>query len=208
MNDMMIWLPMLANEEIYIFSQIKEKRIFVGRLWRKSGFFYFEYSPEYKKAKTALALGPEFPIWKSEFKSKTLFASLQDRIPSRQNPAYKDYCKEWGIDENETDELVLLTTIGKRGPSTFIFEPTLNKSYTGNDLRKFRSRLGLSQSEFELLFEVAHATLVRLENATSQNPFYLRYFEVFDKIPEALKLLIQERGIYLHDEKKERILKL
>ena len=46
-----------------------------------------------------------------------------DRIPSKENPAYPDYCKSQGISVNETNPIILLIAIGKRGPSTFIFEP-------------------------------------------------------------------------------------
>ena len=193
--------------EILVYSQTSTKRVYVGRLYKEKGLFLFEYSKTYQSSKKALALGPEFPLWKSRISSKKLFLSLQDRIPSRQNPAYRDYCKQWGIDENENDEFILLTTIGKRGPSTFIFEPKQETNYTGDDLKKFRHRLGLCQSEFESLFGVSHLTLVRLENSTSENPVYLRYFEIMNQVPQALQWLLERRGVNLHDEKKKNILK-
>lgn len=197
----------ITAREIQVFSQTTNKRVYVGTLWKEKGLFRFEYAKTYQTLNKALALGPELPIWKSKFSSKTLFASLKDRIPSRQNPAYKDYCQEWGIDENEKDELLLLATIGSRGPSTFIFEPKQDATYTGEDLKNFRTRLELNQSEFELLFGVSHLTVVRLENLASKNPLYLRYFEVFDQVPQALKWLIEKRGACLHDDKREKILK-
>jgi HipA-like protein len=194
-------------DAIHVFSQTEKKRVYVGKLWREKKSFRFEYSKDYQNSKSAVALGPEFPVWKTEFSSQALFPSLQERIPSRQNPAFKEYCNEWGIDENEKDEFLLLATIGRRGPSTFIFEPYQEKNYSGETLKSFRVGLDLNQAEFETLFGVSHLTLVRLENSTSQNPLYLRYFQVFDEVPEALAWLIEKRGEFLHDNKKAKILK-
>lgn len=193
-------------QEINIYSQTKTKRISVGRLWREGKSYLFEYDNSYKSLKNALPLGPELPLWKSKVTSQKLFQSFLDRIPSKNNPAYVDYCREWGIDENETDVFVLLTTIGRRGPSTFIFETAIQNDYLSSNLKLFRIRLGLSQAEFEALFNISHMTLVGLESGKSKNSFYLNYFELFDKSPEALKWMLKKRGQLLHDEKLMQLL--
>ena len=149
-------------EEINIYSQTRTKRIFVGKLWREGKKYFFEYGKTYKKLKNALPLGPELPLWKDRVSSNTLFPSFSDRIPSKNNPAYKDYCREWRISENEKDIFILLTTIGRRGPSTFIFEEAFKNEYTASQLKDFRNRLELTQSEFEALFNISHMTLYRL----------------------------------------------
>lgn len=188
-------------DKIYVYSQTRTKRIFVGKLTREGKKYFFEYNNNYKKLKSALPLGPELPLWKGKISSSTLFESFLDRIPSRNNPAYKDYCREWGISEHENDVFVLLTTIGRRGPSTFIFEPALVCEFTAAELKTFRAKLGLTQAEFEIFFNISHMTLVRLENGKIQNDFYMNYFHLFAEVPEALAWLLKKRGQLLHDEK-------
>lgn len=199
---------MSQTEEINIYSQTQTKRIFVGKLWREGKKYFFEYDKSYQKLRNALSLGPELPLWKGKVSSNILFSAFSDRIPSKNNPAYKDYCREWGISENEKDVFVLLTTIGRRGPSTFVFEPGFKNEYAASQLKDFRIRLGLTQSEFEVLFDISHMTLVRLETGKLRNDFYLRYFELFDEVPQALAWMLEKRGQFLHDEKRTRLLKI
>lgn len=198
---------MSVVNEIQVFSQTRSKRVLVGKLWRSKGKYFFEYDKSYQKMKNALPLAPEFDLWKSKFSSAKFFPSLEDRIPSKNNPAYPDYCRQWGIHAAEQDKFVLLTTIGKKGPSTFVFEPLREKEFSGDDIRVLRQRLDLIQSEFEKLIGIAHATLVHLENSKSKNDFYLDYLKMLAEVPEALKWLIKERGQYLHDEKRFSLLK-
>ena len=193
--------------EINIYSQTQTKRIFVGKLSREGKKYFFEYGKNYKKLKNALPLGPELPLWKDKVSSNTLFPTFSDRIPSKNNPAYKDYCREWGISENEKDIFILLTTIGRRGPSTFVFEPTFKNEYAASQLKSFRNRLRLTQSEFEVLFNISHMTLSRLEAGKPKGDFYMIYFELFDKVPEALAWMLEKRGQLLHDEKRTHLLK-
>lgn len=192
--------------EILIFSQTRNKRVLVGMLSRKNGKYCFEYDPTYQKKKNSLPLGPEFDLWKSKFVSTKLFPSLADRIPSRENPAYRDYCQQWNIDENEKDIFILLTTIGRRGPSTFVFEPTRQNIYGGENIKSFRNRLDLTQAEFESLVGISHMTLVKLEASRSKNDFYLRQLQLIDEVPEALKWLLHNRGQGLHDQKRLKLL--
>lgn len=192
--------------EILIFSQTRNKRILVGKLWRESTKYHFEYDAAYKKKKNALPLGPEFALWKSKFTATKLFPSIADRIPSKQNPAYADYCQQWNIDKNEKDVFVLLTTIGRRGPSTFLFEPSLQNAYGGEQIKAFRNKLELTQAEFENLVGISHTTLVKLETGQIKNTLHLSLLQIIDQIPEALRWLIMHRGHYLHDEKRLQLL--
>lgn len=192
---------MSKSDKIDVFSQIASRRIFVGNIWRERGLYYFAYDKTYRRFKKSVALGPEFPLWKESFSSKKLFPSLADRIPSRQNPAYKDYCKQWGISAKEDDPFVLLTTIGRRGPSTFVFERA-SQIYSAERLRKFRERIGLNQRDFTLLFGTTQAALTKLETGKGENAFMMTFFMLCDEVPEALKWLLQERGQYIHDDKR------
>lgn len=199
----------MAINKINIFSQIAAKRVFVGSLYKKDNRFYFEYDNQYRRLKKAVALGPEFESWQEKFSSKELFPSLADRIPSRQNPAYKDYCEQWGISEDESDPFVLLTTIGRRGPSTFVFEAAPDE-YTAEQIKAFRNKLNLNQREFAFLFDITQTTLSKLEQGKSSLSIITYFIRLCDEVPEALLRLLKIRGQYIHDDKKieiERMLK-
>lgn len=192
---------MSKNDKIDVFSQIASRRVFVGNVRREHGLFCFSYDKKYRRLKGSVALGPEFPLWKESFSSEKLFPSLADRIPSRQNPAYEDYCRQWGILPTEDDPFVLLTTIGRRGPSTFVFEKA-PRSYSAEKLKGFRERLGLNQRDFALLFGTTQATLTKLETGKGENAFMMTFFMLCDEEPAALKWLLQERGQCIHDGKR------
>src|SRR6202022_1252354 len=83
------------------------------------------YNKKYAHSKNAIPIGPDLHLFKLHHQSKKgkLFSSFIDRIPEKSNPAYKDYCKAEGISSTEKNPIILLGTIGKRGPSSFIFEP-------------------------------------------------------------------------------------
>lgn len=195
---------MSENHKIEVFSQIASRRIFVGSVWREHGLFHFAYDRKYRRLRKSVALGPEFPLWKESFSSKKLFPSLADRIPSRQNPAYADYCRQWGISVKEDDPLVLLTTIGRRGPSTFVFE-NAPRSYSAEKLRRLRERIGLSQRDFAALFGTTQATLTKLETGKGKNAFMMTFFMLCDEEPAALRWLLRERAQSIHDDKRTSI---
>lgn len=195
---------MSVIHEISVFSQTRSKRDYVGRLWRADGKFHFEYERRYQRLKGAVGLGPEFPLHQKSFSSVELFPSLVDRIPSRQNPAYPDYCAQWGVSVEESDPLILLSTIGRRGPSTFIFEPTI-KNIEGESIRKFRERLELNQREFAALLGLPQLTVGKLEKGQVRNIPIMTYVEMCMQVPQALKWLIKKRGQFIHDEKCSKI---
>lgn len=193
-------------KKINIWSQTKNGRVFVGQLWRENGKYSFEYDRSYQRSKSAVPLGPEFKLLKRSFSSKELFPTFVDRIPSKENPSYRDYCAQWNISPDESDPFVLLTTIGRRGPSTFVFEPPLADVYGAKELKIFRERLQLNQREFSSLFGLTQATLARIETGKTDSPLILRYVELCDKVPAALKWVVDQRGQYIHDQKRALIL--
>jgi len=193
-----------APDKIAVFSQTKGARTKVGILSRVGEKYRFEYDKTYQHSKGAVALGPEFELWKDAFTSTKLFPSLADRIPSKNNPAYVDYCKQWNISQEEADPFILLTTIGRRGPSTFVFE-ALPEDYGAEDIKRFRDKLGLNQREFARLFNISQVTLSGLELGKTKNGTLLLLIKLCAEVPEALQWLLKERGYYLHDNKRAKI---
>src|SRR5262245_48095575 len=121
-----------------VFLEKRKTRLLVGVLKRVNNKMQFAYDDYYFTAKNIIPLGPEFPLTQKEFVSDQLFPSLADRIPSQQNPAYPEYCQLMGIDPKEKDPLILLSSIGKKGPSSFIFSPLFERNMKPDDLIKFR----------------------------------------------------------------------
>src|SRR3989338_3574106 len=104
-----------------IFHEGRKRRVFVGELiYDKSKDRYdLIYDKNYARSESAISLGPGLALIKLKHHSTKgkLFPALADRIPDKNNPAYKDYCKAQGISVSEKNPIILLGTIGKRGPS-------------------------------------------------------------------------------------------
>lgn len=146
-----------------VFLEKRKTRQHVGILKRENTKLVFRYDESYFRAKNIIPLGPEFPLTQREFSSENLFPSLEDRIPSLQNPAYPEYCLALGIDPKERDPIILLSTIGRKGPSSFIFYPIFERKVTTEDVIKFRKSLGLTTREFSAIFEFSQSSLNALE---------------------------------------------
>ena len=159
-------------------------RQYVGRLMYKKNQFIFCYDDAYLYSGKAIALGPDLPCIKKEHKSNKLFISFEDRIPSKHNPAYKEYCQMTGISPEEKDPLVLLSTIGQKGPSSFVFVPVYDDEFTKEDLKKFRKSLNLSIRDFAKLFDFAPATIHRIEQGKSSGKDTLKRVALYDLFPQ------------------------
>lgn len=184
-----------------IFLEKRKTRLHVGRLSKSNGKLVFTYDDHYFGAKNVIPLGPEFPLTNKLFSSKQLFPSLEDRIPSTTNPAYPEYCYVMGIDPNEKDPLVLLSTIGRRGPSSFIFCPTYERKITPGEVVKFREHLGLTTREFAAVFEFSQSTINALERNRIAGSEIQKRLEMILSFPEvALKYLFLNGG-YLMSKK-------
>ncbi|NGX41658.1 MAG: hypothetical protein KR126chlam4_01502 [Candidatus Anoxychlamydiales bacterium] len=181
---------------IDVFLEKRKTRIHVGYLKKENEQFVFIYNDHYLRAQNIIPLGPEFPLTKKQFKSKSLFASFEDRIPSKENPAYSEYCQAMKIDPMEDNPLVLLSTIGKRGPSSFVFEPIYERLFTIQDVLDFRKLLKLTTREFAHIFEISQASLNALERKRSSGKDLLKRLEIFVRFPTvALYFLIINGGI-------------
>ncbi|MBM3192426.1 MAG: hypothetical protein FJZ63_07250, partial [Chlamydiae bacterium] len=125
-------------EGVQVVLELRSHNQIVGILTRGPHGFCFEYDKNYLASSTALSLGPEMPLTRRTYQSQTLFTPFLDRIPPRENPAFPEYCQATGISPDETDPLVLLSTIASRGPSSFLFKPIYSDSFEGSDLKRFR----------------------------------------------------------------------
>jgi HipA-like protein len=188
-----------------VFLEGKRSRMYVGLLKRRGRKFFFEYDKSYLKAKNVIPLGPEMPLTSRSYASNALFTPFSDRIPSRENPAYRDYCKATGISTGETDPFILLTTIAHRGPSSFIFEPLYEENFTADDFLAFRKSLGLSVKEFAACFDFSPAAVTRVELKQSSGREVLKRAEMYARFPEVAIDQIRRSGGTLHPNKLKRV---
>lgn len=181
---------------IDIFLEKRKTRMHVGCLKKENKQFIFTYNEQYLRSQNIIPLGPEFPLTKKRFKSKLLFASFEDRIPSKKNPAYSEYCQAMKIDPKEDNPLILLSAIGKRGPSSFVFEPIYEHLFTLQDILEFRKLLNFTTREFAHVFEISQASLNALERKRSSGKDLLKRLEIIVRFPSvALYFLIINGGI-------------
>ncbi len=173
----------------------------MGKLYKINQKLVFTYEDTYLNARDSIALGPEFPLTQQEFSSDTLFPSLEDRIPSIQNPAYSEYCLAMGIDPQERDPFILLSTVGSKGPSSFIFYPIFNREITPTDIIEFRNMLGLTTREFAAVFEFSQSSLNALERGRITGSEILKRLEILLYFPNiALYFLLVNRGYLIHEK--------
>lgn len=184
-----------------VFLEKRKTRLHVGVLKRTNEKMVFTYDDRYFTMKNIIPLGPEFPLTQKQFESDHLFPSLEDRIPSQQNPAYPEYCQLVGIDPKEANPLILLSTIGKKGPSSFIFSPLFERNIGPEDLVKFRESLGLTTREFAKVFEFSQPSLNALERGRTSGKDILKRLEILINFPNvALDFLILNSGCLVHDK--------
>ncbi len=117
----------------------------------------------------------------------------------RENPAYPDYCDSQGISVHEKNLIILLGTIGKRGPSTFIFEKVYETEFCSEEIKKLREKLDITQHDFSEVFDLSLITLQRIESGNSHDFNTLKRIEILLTFPEvALWQLKQTRGRIHH----------
>jgi len=194
----------LSQDRLKIFHEGRKRRVFVGELIYSKEHENYEliYDESYAYSDTAIPLGPELDLFKLHHRSEKgkLFKSLLDRIPSKENPAYKDYCASQGISQDEQNPIILLGSIGKRGPSSFIFEPVYYSSFAKEDIKKLRNETGLTQHDLAKVLDISIATLARLEAGTSHDANTIKRIEIFFEFPEVALWELKKTGGWLHRE--------
>lgn len=191
---------------INVFLERRSTRIHVGKLERKENKYTFTYSEKYLNYKKAIPLGHELPLTKQYFENKELFPFFFDRIPASENPAYPEYCKQFDISPEEKNSIILLATIGRKGPSWFVFEPVWGDTFSSKDLKAFRCELGLSTRDFALCFGISQATIVRIENNKASGAEVFKLLDILSEFPEAAVYYIEKYASGLHSKTKEKVL--
>lgn len=186
---------------IFVFLEKRKTQTLVGSLCKVDQKLIFTYEDSYLNAKHSIPLGPEFPLTQKQFSSDKLFPSLEDRIPSTQNPAYPEYCRAMGIDPDERDPFVLLSTVGSKGPSSFIFHPIFKRDITPKDIVEFRHELGLTTREFAAVFEFSQNSLNAFERGRRGGIEIIKRLEILLNFPVvALYFLLVNRGYLSHEK--------
>jgi HipA-like protein len=175
----------------------------VGMLTASEHGFHFEYDRDYLHSPKAIPLGPEMPLTRRIYQSKQLFRPFAERIPSRENPAFPEYCKSAGISMAEDNPLILLSTIASRGPSSFLFKPIYHESFTGTDLKRFRNNLGLSVRDFATCFDFSQPGITRVETGKTDGRDILKRVEIYALYPDVALDQLRRRAGCLHWKKLE-----
>lgn len=178
-----------------VFFERYQTRRYVGRLVRENEKYIFTYQMKYLKEKSSIPLGLEFPLTKIQFESDSLFESFYDRLPDPKNPAYKDYCHIAGIDVTTTDPIILLPTIAKRGPSSFIFEPYYESFFTIETCEQWRKELNFSMQDFAHFFDISLSILQKIKAGKSSGK------EIFDRLKSYW--MFKNNFIYLLEQNRK-----
>jgi HipA-like protein len=203
-------IPTGKVPSVLVYLERRKSRKFVGELtynFRKN-VYIFVYDKAYLRA-NLIPLGPELPLSPKKFTSSILFEPFIDRLPSRENPAYKEYCAAENIEVTEQDPFVLLTTIGRRGPSSFIFERKRQDRLGAPELKAFRQELGLTTREFAIGFAIGAKTLISIENGRSDGRDTMKRLELYIRFPDVALFEFRRNCAAIHRDKRklvERIL--
>jgi len=173
--------------KLNVYDEGRKRRTLVGTLeWaEEKNLFEFKYDPKYARSKNAIPLGKELDLFKKISTSEgKLFPSFADRIPSKENPAYTDYCRSQGISVEEQNPIILLVSIGRRGPSTFVFEPVQKNDFNIETLKSFRKELNISINDMALAFELNQPTLQRMESGKHVEISTIRRVQIYLTFPK------------------------
>jgi DNA-binding XRE family transcriptional regulator len=116
----------------------------------------------------------------------------------RTNPAYEDYCFAQNISVNERNPIILLGSIGKKGPSSFIFEPVYDNPFTSVDIVKIREILDISQHDLAKAFGLSEITVKKIESRKSQDATTLKLIQMFFTFPECGLWQLKQTGSRVH----------
>ncbi len=190
--------------QLHIFHELKKRRIYVGKLIYDpiKDVYQLLYDKQYVNAKNAIALGPNLDLFKTVHTSPKgkLFIEFLHRIPERANPAYEDYCHFTGISPEEKNPIILLGTIGHRGPSTFIFEPVYQADFSVEDILALRKTLEITQYDLAMAFDISPVTLQKIESKKSQDPNILKRLQIYFQFPDVAIWQLHLSGQRVHSK--------
>jgi len=194
-----------------IFHESRKRRILVGELIYDNETDGYEliYDKNYAHSKNAIPISPDLDLFKLRHQSEKgkLFPSFTDRIPDKSNPAYNDYCKAQGISPAEKNPIILLGSIGKRGPSSFVFEPVYYSEFNANDIIKLREQLQITQHDLAKAFDINQTTLQRIEAGVSSDLNTLKYLKILLTFPEVALWQLKQTGNQVHQDVSAKLIK-
>ena len=193
-------LVKLDNNRLAIFHEGRKRRVFVGTLSydETTQQYVLCYDPSYTQLSNAIPLGPDLSLFQKQHRANKLFASFVDRLPVKDNPAYVDYCKAEGTSPEETNPIILLQTIGKRGPSSFIFEPIYHHMFNKELLLSMRASLQISQHDVAEALDMNKQTIQRIESGKSHDHNTLKRLELFFEFPDTALWQLKLTGCRVH----------
>lgn len=198
------------DHRLQIFHEGRKRRLFVGELIydKQSSRFILTYDKRYARSKKAIPLGPGLDLFtlRHESEQNKLFPLLEDRIPEKSNPAYIDYCKSQGISINEKNPIILLGTIGRRGPSSFVFELVHDEEFDPVEIVSFRKKLDITQHDLAQAFDVKKSTLQRIEAGVSRDMNTLKRLEILLKFPDVAIWQLKKTGNLVHRDVLNKLL--
>ena len=198
------------QSKLDVYSEGRKRRLYVGCLTYtlEDDRYTFEYDESYLHLPSAIQLGPDLALDKRIHVSEPgkLFPSFADRLPDPSNPAYQEYCASQGISPQETNPIILLGTIGRRGPSTFVFESVHEPDQDViEQLRHFRQDLDLSFADFADAFDINVLSLKRIEARKSTDRNILQLIRIYLNHPKVSLEQLRKTGGRLHQEVHARL---
>lgn len=194
-----------------IFHEGRKRRVLVGELIydKEKDRYELIYDKNYAHSKNAIPISPDLNLFKLRHRSEKgkIFPSFIDRIPDKSNPAYNDYCKAQGISPTEKNPIILLGSIGKRGPSSFIFEPVYYSEFDLTDIIKLREQLQITQHDLAKAFDISQTTLQRIESGVSRDLNTLKYIQILFIFPEVALWQLKQTGSFVHKDVLTRLVK-
>lgn len=199
----------LNKDKLHIFHESRKRRRFVAELnyIKEKKQYELIYDKHYVQLKNAIPIGPDLDLFTLRHVSKNneLFASLRDRIPSKANPAYVDYCRSQGISYSEKNPLVLLGSIGKRGPSSFVFEPVYHQEFSSTEIIKLREHLNITQHDLAEALDINKVTLQRIESGESFDLNTLKRLQILFTFPEVALWQLKQTGGRVHSNVQSKL---
>ena len=194
-----------------IFHESRKRRMLVGELIydKENDRYELIYNKTYAYSKNAIPISPDLNLFKLRHQSDKgkLFSSFIDRIPDKSNPAYNDYCKAQGISPAEKNPIILLGSIGTRGPSSFIFEPVYYSEFDASDIVNLREQLQITQHDLAKAFDISQTTLQRIEAGVSSDLNTLKYMQILLKFPEVALWQLKQTGNQVHKDVLSKLIK-
>jgi HipA-like protein len=197
------------QNKLLVYIEGRKRKQFVGLLHYdlKEDNYIFTYEKKYLTNNTSIPLGPDIPLTKVKHESQgKLFPSFIDRIPSKRNPAYEDYCAQQGISPKEKNPIILLGAIGRRGPSSFVFEPEYCDEFNvQKEITIFRKTLNLSLNDLALAFNMNVLTLQRVEKGKTHDPNIYALLKIYLTTPGCFEEILILTGRKLHHETFQKL---